>query len=102
MIPPWEIIEIHASTNNPPTHFRAHDPNLSGCRYYTTMSESNTPNSRFAPSNATTEDLLKSQTVGLVELSDFRKRRAEVLEQNHRERTLGSGTVSGASTPKDG
>ena len=31
------------------------------------------------------EEMLKSQTVGLVHLSDFRKRRAEVLEQKERE-----------------
>ncbi|KAF2239891.1 hypothetical protein EV356DRAFT_511200 [Viridothelium virens] len=36
--------------------------------------------SRFKTQNATTEDILKSQTVGLVKLEDFRKRRAEVLD----------------------
>ena len=40
---------------------------------------------RFTHQNITAEDLLKSQTVGLVQLSDFRKRRAEVLEQKERE-----------------
>ena len=40
-----------------------------------------TTESRFKPQNVTAEDLLKSQTVGLVKLEDFRKRRAEVLEQ---------------------
>lgn len=63
-------------------------------------------NSRFTSQNATAEDLLKSQTVGLVQLSDFRKRRAEVLEQKEREaqdRSLGRLTPgSGASTPADG
>lgn len=34
----------------------------------------------FANQTVSTEDLLKSQTVGLVHLDDFRKRRAEVLE----------------------
>lgn len=34
---------------------------------------------------ASAEDLLKSQTVGLVHLDDFRKRRAEVLEQREKE-----------------
>ncbi|KAI9675226.1 MAG: hypothetical protein M1822_008963 [Bathelium mastoideum] len=37
--------------------------------------------SRFTAQNATAEDLLKSSTVGLVKLEDFRKRRAEVLDQ---------------------
>lgn len=46
----------------------------------------------FTSQTASAEDLLKSQTVGLVHLSDFRKRRAEVLEQKEREahdKTLG-------------
>lgn len=59
------------------------------------MSDSNPPSGtstpRFASSGHTAEDLLKEQTVGLVHLSDFRKRRAEALEQ--------SGASSGASTP---
>jgi hypothetical protein len=46
--------------------------------------------SRFASSTHTAEDLLKEQTVGLVHYSDFRKRRAEALEQSG---------GSGASTP---
>ena len=58
------------------------------------MSDSNTnPASRFASSGHTAEDLLKEQTVGLVHLSDFRKRRAEALEQSG---------GSGASTPTGG
>ncbi|EON61268.1 hypothetical protein W97_00481 [Coniosporium apollinis CBS 100218] len=75
-------------------------------------SRSSTPNpatnARFTSQNATAEDLLKSQTVGLVQLSDFRKRRAEALEQKEREaqeRSLGrAGTPggSGASTPVNG
>ncbi|MCJ1472430.1 hypothetical protein MMC13_001078 [Lambiella insularis] len=66
------------------------------------------PPSRFTPQNATAEDLLKSQTVGLVHLSDFRKRRAEVLEQKEREATGSSlsrftpSSRSGAATPSDG
>lgn len=51
----------------------------------------NPSESRFASSTHTAEDLLKEQTVGLVHYSDFRKRRAEALEQQ-------SGG-SGASTP---
>jgi protein FAM50 len=39
----------------------------------------------FTNQTASAEDLLKSQTVGLVNLADFRKRRAEVLEQKERE-----------------
>ena len=43
-----------------------------------------TPRS-FTSQGASAEDLLKSSTVGLVNLSDFRKRRAEVLEQKIKE-----------------
>jgi hypothetical protein len=66
----------------------------------TPMSNSNppsgtsTPTPRFASSGHTAEDLLKEQTVGLVHLSDFRKRRAEALEL-----TGGAGSGSGDSTP---
>lgn len=65
-----------------------------------------TPRS-FQSQTASAEDLLKSQTVGLVHLSDFRKRRAEVLEQKEREaqdKSLGrfkSGR-SGTATPTTG
>ncbi len=68
-------------------------------------SRKSTPNPRFTSQASTAEDLLKSQTVGLVHLSDFRKRRAEALEQKQREaqdRTLGrftSGGDSGTATP---
>ncbi|PHH79777.1 hypothetical protein CDD80_3770 [Ophiocordyceps camponoti-rufipedis] len=41
--------------------------------------------SRFAPQKQTTHERLSNHTVGLVALSDFRKRRAEVLEQQERE-----------------
>lgn len=68
-------------------------------------SRDSTPNSgapsRFTSQNATAEDLLKSQTVGLVQLSDFRKRRAEVLEQKERE-AQDQSFGSGRSTPVDG
>ncbi|RDA83654.1 hypothetical protein CP532_4675 [Ophiocordyceps camponoti-leonardi (nom. inval.)] len=40
---------------------------------------------RFTPQNKTTHERLSNHTVGLVALSDFRKRRAEVLEQQERE-----------------
>ena len=39
----------------------------------------------FTSQAASAEDLLKSQTVGLVHLDDFRKRRADVLEQKIKE-----------------
>lgn len=56
-------------------------------------------NSRFTSQAATAEDLLKAQTVGLVNLNDYRKRRAEALDRTER----GDSTVSsGASTPLDG
>lgn len=48
------------------------------------QSRTSTPRS-FMNQTVSAEDLLKSQTVGLVNLSDFRKRRAEVLEQKERE-----------------
>ncbi|KAJ8115649.1 hypothetical protein OPT61_g2753 [Boeremia exigua] len=68
-------------------------------------SRSSLPDSgRFASQAATAEDLLKAQTVGLVNLEDYRKRRAEAIELKER----GSPAVSsdadtsleGASTPK--
>ncbi|KAK3389465.1 XAP5, circadian clock regulator-domain-containing protein [Podospora didyma] len=46
---------------------------------------SDQPTSRFTPQNKTTNERLSTNTVGLVHLSDFRKRRAEVLEQQERE-----------------
>src|SRR5689334_3179169 len=53
--------------------------------------------SRFTPQNKTTHERLSNQTVGLVQLSDFRKRRAEVLEQQVREAR--EAAFSGTSTP---
>lgn len=47
-------------------------------------SRTSTPRS-FAGQTVSAEEMLKEQTVGLVHLSDFRKRRAEVLEQKERE-----------------
>ncbi|KAJ5239085.1 hypothetical protein N7468_003704 [Penicillium chermesinum] len=61
----------------------------------------------FAGKTVSAEEMLKSQTVGLVHLSDFRKRRAEVLEQKEREAhdkslgRLGSGN-SKSATPSTG
>ncbi|KAF5127852.1 Protein FAM50 [Metarhizium anisopliae] len=54
-------------------------------------------NSRFTPQNRTTNERLSTNTVGLVALSDFRKRRAEVLEQQEREAR--EAAISGTSTP---
>ncbi|KAF2764986.1 hypothetical protein EJ03DRAFT_221978 [Teratosphaeria nubilosa] len=48
-------------------------------------SGSSTPNNqRFQSQGHTAEDLLKEQTYGLVTLGDFRKRRAEAVEQSER------------------
>ena len=55
---------------------------------------------RFTSQAATAEDILKSQTVGLVHLSDFRKRRAEALDLKERESqdpSLGRFTPGGSS-----
>ncbi|OBT74799.1 hypothetical protein VF21_06453 [Pseudogymnoascus sp. 05NY08] len=69
----------------------------------TPSSGSSTPNPRFKPQAKTAEDILSNQTVGLVNLSDFRKRRAEAIEQKERdaqESLLGSSRGgSGAATP---
>lgn len=59
-------------------------------------------NSQFATQTTSTEDLLKSQTVGLLHLADFRKRRAEALEQKDREtqnKPLSRLGTSASSTP---
>ncbi|KAJ1326818.1 XAP5 circadian clock regulator [Microdochium nivale] len=67
------------------------------------MSTSNsTPgDSRFATSNPTPQQVLSNNTVGLVALSDFRKRRAELLDQQDRDsiNNSGSQTPAGISTP---
>ena len=49
------------------------------------MSAGSGSGSRFTSQNKTTQERISSNTVGLVALSDFRKRRAEVLEQQERE-----------------
>ncbi|KAG5915627.1 hypothetical protein E4U61_004430 [Claviceps capensis] len=53
--------------------------------------------SRFTPQNKSTHERLSTTTVGLVALSDFRKRRAEVLEQQEREAR--EAAISGTSIP---
>ncbi|KAK0620893.1 XAP5, circadian clock regulator-domain-containing protein [Immersiella caudata] len=73
------------------------------------MSDQQPQQSRFTPQTAnpqsqTTHERLSTTTVGLVALSDFRKRRAEVLEQQEREarETLLSRNASSAvPTPPD-
>jgi protein FAM50 len=61
---------------------------------------SNAPSSRFTSSNKTTHERLTTTTVGLVALSDFRKRRAEVLEQQEREaREAALAVPNAAATP---
>lgn len=65
-------------------------------------SGASTPNPRFTSQSKTAEDLLSTQTVGLVALSDFRKRRAEALEQKERDAhdaLLGGRSASGTATP---
>ncbi|CAK7262669.1 hypothetical protein SEPCBS119000_000092 [Sporothrix epigloea] len=57
-------------------------------------------NSRFAAPNQTMEQRLSTNVVGLVELSDFRKRRAQLLEQQERE--VREGVSDGAATPDTG
>jgi protein FAM50 len=66
-------------------------------------SSTSTPNPRFTSQTKTAEDLLSTQTVGLVAFSDFRKRRAEALEQKERDAqdSLLSGG-SGRGTPGPG
>ena len=56
-------------------------------------------NARFTSQAATAEDLLKAQTVGLVNLHDYRKRRAEALDL--KERGGSPSITSGASTPSE-
>lgn len=63
----------------------------------TTMAASNPPSGTSTPraftsQTASAEDLLKSQTVGLVNLADFRKRRADVLELKEKEAREGART----------
>lgn len=69
------------------------------------LSGASTP--RFTSQSTTAEDLLKNQTVGLVALSDFRKRRADALEAKEREaqdKAYGRfrPSTSGTATPDAG
>ncbi|AEO55639.1 hypothetical protein MYCTH_2299695 [Thermothelomyces thermophilus ATCC 42464] len=64
------------------------------------MSDQSQASSRFTPQNQTTNNRLSINTVGLVALSDFRKRRAEVLEQQEREaREAALSARTNTSTP---
>lgn len=65
-------------------------------RSSTAASREATPNLRFTSQAATAEDVLKSQTVGLVQLADYKKRRAEALESSR------NTPASGESTPATG
>ena len=66
-----------------------------------------TPNPRFTSQASTAADLVASQTVGLLSSNDFRKRRAEALEQKALQASATSfgrfasesKSVSGAATP---
>lgn len=60
-------------------------------------------NLRFTSQRKTAEDLLSTQTVGLVALSDFRKRRAEAIEAKEKDahdaiNSTGTGGRTGPST----
>lgn len=62
---------------------------------------------RFMMQSTTAEELLKNQTVGLVNLSDFRKRRADALEAKEREAQdnaygIFGPSSSGTATPDAG
>jgi len=96
-------VEHHASVPQLPFAMDSSHPPSAGASRDVTPNP--TVSSRFTSQNATAEDLLKAQTVGLVNLSDFRKRRAEALEVKEREglgHSSGRATpVSGASTPAD-
>jgi hypothetical protein len=85
--------------------FQAHIKELSEAMAPSSEPPSGTSTPRsFANQTSSAEDLLKSQTVGLVNLSDFRKRRAEVLELKEKEaqdRTYGKfkPSTSRSTTP---
>lgn len=57
--------------------------------------------SRFTSQGSTAEDLLKNQTVGLVNLLDYKKRRLEAIEQKEREAS-DDYSRSGTATPNSG
>ncbi|KAL7276985.1 hypothetical protein RUND412_000022 [Rhizina undulata] len=75
-----------------------------------TPSASNPPSrtttpARFTNTTETLEDALKTQTVGLVHLSDFKKRRQDLAEQREREaaeKHTRAGTGTPASSSREG
>lgn len=96
---------ILAASNTRIPHLQLLSPSTATTPYSANMTSNppsrySTPNPRFTSQSKTAEDLLSTQTVGLVNLSDFRKRRAEVLEQKERDaqEALNSGG-SGRGTP---
>ncbi|KAI5269657.1 XAP5-domain-containing protein [Aureobasidium subglaciale] len=58
-------------------------------------SGTSTPNSRFTTQAKSADDILSAQTVGLVHLDDFRKRRADAIDAKERE-----ALESGRATPR--
>lgn len=63
-------------------------------------SGTSTPNSRFQTESQSIEERVIAQTTGLVQLSDFRKRRAEAAELRDRaaeDAVSGSGYGSAAT-----
>ena len=95
----------------PLNHKTSLQGSLTSLLHLTSMNNS-TPaqSSQFAAQSTTAEDLLRAQTVGLVKLDDFRKRRAEVLELKEREARdasargsrVGTPATDGSRTPRDG
>ena len=100
----WRDFRLSRSRHSPPTLRPAlnHKPLRAMDKFAPNASDRSSEmsaNSRFTSQAATAEDLLKAHTVGLVNLNDYRKRRAEALDRKER----GDSTVSsGASTPLDG
>jgi hypothetical protein len=84
-------INSHLVPDDPAVFSPPYLSHITNINYAKMADSSDNPTGRFASSAHTAEDLLKSQTVGLVHLSDFRKRRAEALEASE--------GGSGASTP---
>ena len=66
------------------------------------MTDSGASTPRFTSQTASAEELLKSQTVGLVNLDDFRKRRADALEQKEKQARDGCGTGTPDVEDSDG
>lgn len=67
-----------------------------------TLEEAEPGSSKFASHNVTAEDMLKSQTIGLVPLSDFRKRRADAIEARDRDSPVASKVISASDVAASG